>query len=266
MLRTHLRRTGTAAVASLLLVAALAGCGNDTGDGSASAEDSSQSVTGRKVDTAEFVGKVMAGLESATTARLSVDVTRGGGDPLHADGQVDLTSDPVSFAMSAELPPMANGVDVRLVDGVAYANLGPLTNDKFVKYDLAHGRALPDELKGFMDELDSLAVVKRLGSVLTSVTDVGDEQIDGTATRHYVLVLDLTSIPAMQKAPDSAKLPDEVSVDVWLDSDSLIRQLRTELDVGTPVQLKATFFDWGKPVDIQAPPASDVAVGRHTFS
>ena len=59
MLRTTLRRTATAAAASLLLVAALGACGNDTGTGSASAQDSSQSVTGQKVDTAEFVRTVM---------------------------------------------------------------------------------------------------------------------------------------------------------------------------------------------------------------
>ena len=168
--------------------------------------------------------------------------------------------------MSAELPPMAKEVDVRLVDGVAYANLGPLTNDKFAKYDLKDGRALPGGMKGFLDELDSLAVVNRLGSVLTSVTDVGDEQIDGTATQHFVLALDLSGIPALQKAPDSAKVPDELSVDVWLDGDSVIRQLRTELDRGTPVQLTLRFFDWGKPVDIQAPPGRDVVAGRHTFA
>ena len=40
MLRNTLRRTGVAAVASLLLVAALGACANDTGDGSATAEDS----------------------------------------------------------------------------------------------------------------------------------------------------------------------------------------------------------------------------------
>ena len=53
----------------------------------------------------------------------------------------------------------------------------------------------------------------------------------------------------------SAKLPKTVTYDVWVDHDFLLHQLAMTVG-GQHLLLKAS--DWGKPVTIKAPPASQV--------
>jgi len=267
MRRTSLRRAVAAAAAPTLLVAGLTACGSDSGNASDDGEGTSQSsgdepAPGEKVDVAEFADDLKASFEDATTASMTMEIGTGSGEPIKAEGQVDYTADPADMAMTMNMDAMQGGtIDLRVVDGVMYMNMGPMTNDKFVKYDLNDPAGLPPELQGLVDQMDPLAAFEGFGYALTTVTFVGEEEVDGEDLDHYTLVMDAAKIPDMKDLPAEAEVPDEIEYDAWFDDDFLFRQMKMSMDMATTVELDAKFFDWGEPVDIAVPDAADVVEG-----
>jgi hypothetical protein len=272
MRRTVVRRTVAAAAVPTLVAAVLTGCGSGSGD-SGNASDSSdvsqasygRYTAGQEVDKAAFVQDLLKGLQKATTSRVTVSIDHGSGDPITAEGQIDLTADPVDAAISVTLPQASTPFDLRLVDGVAYANLGPLTNGKYATFDLGDSKNLPPQVQGLLDQMDPVKAFQKFGPSLSSVTYVGDEQVDGTTTRHFTLVVDTSKIAEMKDVPESADIPQQVSIEAWFDDDFLVRKVEAATDGAEQIQVQATFSDWGQPVDISAPPAGQVAEGSHSM-
>ena len=164
--------------------------------------------------------------------------------------------------MTMNMDAMQGGtIDMRVVDGVMYMNMGQMTNDKFVKYDLTDPAGLPPELQGLVDQMDPLAAFKGFGDALTSVTFVGEEEVDGEDLDHYTLVMDTAKIADLKDLPAGAGVPDEIEYDAWFDDDFLFRQMKMSMDMATTVSVDAKFFDWGESVDIEAPDAADVVEG-----
>jgi len=114
------------------------------------------------------------------------------------------------------------------------------------------------------------------------VTTVGAEQVRGVDTTHYRLVVDLNK--AVEQAPAESrdamrKLADLYTVktfpaEAWLDADGRVRRYETTIDTSTlrlPASLQASnpfkgklslhmeLYDFGAPVDVQLPPANQVA-------
>jgi hypothetical protein len=263
MRRTTLRRAVAAAAVPTLLAASLTACGSDSGSDSDNssgdtAADSGEYAEGEEVDKDQFVEDFASALEDATTAHMTMNMNYGTGEPIQAKGQVDYTTDPVSMAMDMSMPMATEGVDMRLVEGVMYMNMGQMTNDKFVKYDLNDPANLPPGMAGLADQMDPLAAFKQFGPALKSVTYVGEEEVDGDDTDHFELVMDTTKVPGLEDLPQGADVPKEMAYDAWFDDDFLIRQMRMTMDMATTMEMEAQFFDWGEPVEIEAPAADDV--------
>jgi hypothetical protein len=116
---------------------------------------------------------------------------------------------------------------------------------------------LLDALRGISDDID----------------DLGSDEVRGVATTHFHTTIDLTRA-LREAAPDQRELLDaqlgalaggssSVPFDVWIDRDGLPRRISVELDglvqapgAGT-VTMAVDFFDYGEPVDIVIPDASD---------
>ena len=112
----------------------------------------------------------------------------------------------------------------------------------------------------------------------SELEDVGTEDIDGTDTTHYRGTLDLEKAaelaPAevrtsVQAAVDQAKQQfgsTTVPMDVWVDSDELIRRMRFAYPLppeaggseNSQLVLQMDLFDFGDPVEIEPPPADQV--------
>ena len=108
---------------------------------------------------------------------------------------------------------------------------------------------------------------EQLRAVDAEIEDLGEEDVRGTKTTHFRTTLDLTK--ALDAVPDpraAAALAgmDAVPVDVWLDEDDRPRRQRMtfELPGGLgKMTLTIEAFDFGKPVDIELPPADQVVDG-----
>ena len=132
-----------------------------------------------------------------------------------AEGEADYTTDPPSMAMSMEMPAMVEGggeMEIRLVDGVMYMNMGQMTNDKFIKVDLSDPANLPPGMDTLTEQMDPLAAFEQFGPALTSVTYVGEEEVDGDATQHFTMVMDTSKIATFKDLPAGADVPKELVV------------------------------------------------------
>lgn len=109
----------------------------------------------------------------------------------------------------------------------------------------------------------------RLADVTGKATLVGREPVGGVATTHYRTTIDYGKLatlhPELKKTllglvgTSAAAAP----MDVWIDGSALMRRLRLSVSVKSGGQTGTTTFtvtssDFGEPVDIQAPPASEV--------
>jgi major membrane immunogen (membrane-anchored lipoprotein) len=262
------RRTLAATAIAPLLATGLVACGDDD-SGDTTASDSTSQVAlssdlsqGDEVDPADFVKTVSDGLEASTTAHLTMDVSAGKSGKLTADGDVDYTSTPPSMAMTMSLPAGAGDMDIRMVDGLVYMSMGQLTQGKFWKID-------PSDPKGplasmgmdkMMDQMDPAKSLELMQDGISKVTYVGDE--DGL--HHYALTVDLQKMMAAMggKLPQAAlsQLPDTLTYDLWLDEQNRFTKMSLD-DLpmgGTSGSMEMNLSDWGKDVDIAAPPADQV--------
>lgn len=261
-------RRSIAALSLPLLLGGLAACGSDddaspaaSSSSATESQDSSDTESGGEVDTADFVDDLQAGLEASTTAKMSMHMDMSGQE-IHGDGDIDYTTDPPQMAMSMESPAMGEqAIDIRLVDNVMYMNMGQMSNGKFIKFDLSDPQSLPPGMDQVTEMMDPLAATESLGKGLTSVTFVGDEDVDGETLSHYEVGVDPSKMEQFQQMPGQAQAqqPEDIDYDLWLDDQNRMRKLDMNMEVGTgKVAMTMELFDWDEPVDISAPPAGDV--------
>jgi hypothetical protein len=267
MRRTTLRRLAAAAAAPTLLVASLTACGSDSDSGSDSGSDQAASDTsasveeGEEVDKDDFLNDFRDGLEASTTAAITMNTELGATGAITAEGDADYTTDPPSLSMTMEMPAMGTGgaMEIRMVDGILYMNLGQMSNDKFMKLDLSDPKSLPPGMGALTEQMDPLAAIEQFEPALTSVTYVGEEDVDGDPTDHYELTMDTSKIEMFKDLPQGADVPEELTYDAWFDDEFRFRQLQMEMDAaGQAVTMEMQASDWGEPVDIKAPADSEI--------
>jgi hypothetical protein len=120
------------------------------------------------------------------------------------------------------------------------------------------------------DPKDVFGILK---AVSGSIEAVGTEEIRGVETSHYRATLDPVKIQKLMPSGSSldglgasAGTVDEVPLDIWIDADQRVRKLSVEAEQkqpGTDKTAKASLvlevYDYGTSVDIQLPPADQVA-------
>ena len=270
MRRPLLRRSLAASAATALLLS-LAACGGEDADtasedpgtsGSGTSEGgdtADQPDEGETVDNADFVDDMMSGIEASTTAQMTMSMDFGGG-AMEMAGEVDYSTDPVSMSVQMKQDAMGEeGLEMVLVDGVMYMNMGQMTNDKFVEFDLSDPASLPPGMGDLGKQLDPLAAFEQFEPALKTVTFVGTEDVDGEELHHYDVVMETAKLEALEDVPAEAGMPEEVGYDLWFDDEFRIRQMEMVMDMETPVSVEAQMFDWDQPVEIEAPPADQIA-------
>lgn len=262
------RRTLASAALAPLLITGLAGCGDGSDDTATDATEVaafSGLEAGDDVDPTEFVDTVADGVEASTTAHITMDTSMGSSGAMSAEGDIDYTTSPPSLALTMGIP-MAGDSDLRLIDGIMYMNLGDLSDGKFWKIDPADpdGMFAGMGLDKMLDQTDPMGTLKGLEDGISSVTYTGAEDVDGRDLDHFELTIDMQAQlnelgselpPTVEKG-----LPDSVTYDVWLDDEGRFAQLSMDYPImGQSVSTKMTATDWGADVDIEAPPADQVA-------
>jgi hypothetical protein len=133
------------------------------------------------------------------------------------------------------------------------------------------------------EQLDSFArndprdVLEALRGQSGELETVGTDELRGVATTHYRVHLDAADLAkrAVAENADTASLFDRLSgqggvtdvpLDIWIDGDGLVRELSVDVDAPDAttgqsghVSLAFELWDYGEPVEIDVPPASQVA-------
>ena len=206
---------------------------------------------GETLTPAEFTKILQAAFDKATTAEVTLDTTAGDMKTT-GEGVLDLSGDTTSMqvSMSSSAVGADQKIDVRLVDDAMYMDMGALSGGKFIKMDLANAQASGLNLS----QVDPSKTVEQFEKAATDVTYRGVEKVGGESLHHYELTLDPKKM-GMKGAQDK-KFPQSVDYDVWFDDGGFVRRL--VMGLGEMGSTEVTYTDWGKDVEISAPPASDV--------
>jgi hypothetical protein len=187
---------------------------------------------------------------------------------LKGDGGYNHTTDEGWQHMVVAIPTVGKpAIDQIFVKNVLWMKstlfAGSLPNGKqWLKVDVNKaGKKLGFNFKALMGQTPA-DVLQQLERSSTPVKTVGTETIDGVETTHYRSAIDTRKIPAadnFQKLTLSAYKP----IDVWVDGDGLVRQVRFDYTVKVdPLQaqrarilLTMKLSDFGETVDVEPPPA-----------
>ncbi len=257
------RTLATLALASTL---ALTGCSDDGGDDNDanSSDETSETPTateeptdeetdeveGDEVDIDEFLADFAEGVDATTSARMAMDMDVSG-QTIEITGDVDYTTQPPNMVMFMSGGALsAEDIEMRIVDGVVYMNLGSTSQNKFLEMSLEDLGAQAG-LGNLTDQLDPGAQLESFRDGLTEVTFVGEEDIEGVDdAERYHLVLDTTKL---ENTP--AGSPEELEIDIWLDDENRVAQTASDFGGGS---ITVRIFDFGTDVDVEKPPASEI--------
>jgi hypothetical protein len=248
----------TGALAAVALAAALSACGSDE-PGSAAPEEpetTSSSATeatdepsevddGDEVDVQAFADRLQSGIDKTEQAHIEFTMTGAGGE-MSGTGDVDYTTKPPNMQMTMTVG--TETVGMRLVGATMYVQSSQ-AGDKYLAYDLSDPTNPLGA--GLSEQLDPAASMKSFVTALASVTSAGSEDVDGTTLERYELTIDTTKL-----GEQSAQLPPEMQVSVWLDDQD--RMAKTSMNMGAIVY-EATLSDFEEPVEVEAPPAGQIA-------
>ncbi len=136
-----------------------------------------------------------------------------------------------------------------------------------------------DQMKQFgsLAGTDPRDIFGLLKAVSGSIESVGTEEVRGVETSHYKATIDTSKleklVPASQreslggidKTAQQAGLT-EIPVEIWIDGDQQVRKLSIDVDAKQPglsASVKASLvvevYDYGKALDLELPPADQVA-------
>ena len=181
------------------------------------------------------------------------------------------------------------GEEVRYLPPRVYVRLPEMPSVPFLKRKAWLGILLPSRGVGVgvpflplggvsANPMDLLSALTAIGS---KVTDLGPATVRGIAVTHYRVSVDLAKAEAHQRPQARAEFHAFVSsvglatlrVDVWVDGQARVRRIaislpmpqQSGLPAGFRISETADYYDFGIPVQVSAPPASEV-LGPGAFS
>ena len=269
------RRLGAASLLTTLVLTS-ASCGGDdegtaTDDtGSETTDDTTDDETEEasgdleELSADEFYPAVMAALQEAESMGFSI--TSSGGDAAtEMSGVMEYDDDGISMEASST---GAQAMEMVMLDKVLYISGGGLPlpdGKKWFKVDMTD----PDSLFGQLGKSTDPNLMFKAMETPKEFELLGTEEVDGVETNHYNVVMDTSSYAeALDLPAEVAKfLPKEIGIEMWVDADNQPRKFHQELEVpsmsggGEPTlsTTEGTYYDFGTEVDLEAPPAAEVA-------
>ncbi|BDO43659.1 hypothetical protein [Cellulomonas sp. NTE-D12] len=255
-------------VAAIAVV--LAGCGSSAPQAAATAAAASEAVVTPTptptptptavytLTTATFAQAMQAAAAKATSCTFTLQVATNG-QTITADGALRVLPDKTSEMAMKMTASSTGAIDLRVVAGTWYISGGELTGGKFVKGDPKDPKGPFAGMAGVFDSVNPNQGMAAFQDAIVSVTPVGGtEQVGGVPTQAYDVVVDTTKLSAAvrsQQFDEQTALPAQITYRYWFGADGLVRKMTSDVQGEQQVM---TFSGWGQPVDIQAPPASQV--------
>ena len=270
-----MRKAGIVLSAFALAVTLGACGGNDNGGGSTNTgtkDTGTNAAAANLVDLAKSLGDKTA---EASTAHMKLTADAAG---VTMNGEGDLKFGSSDAAISMNLNTSEGSMAMVLLDGVLYMKLpqelepGKPWNkiDSSSNSEIAKALgSMNEQLSKSVDPRATLQEFEKAGEI----TDSKEEEIDGKKVTHYTINVDVQKMvdsqtdastkEEMQKAIDAGM--KNLPVEVWIDEEGLPARFAMEMAApdgtgGTAkVKMQADYTDWGKPVEIAAPPAGEIA-------
>lgn len=253
------KKLSALAVAAVTAVSMTA-CGPDDSEGEPGALE-------RLTD--DVPGSLQAAADKAKeTETVRADMVTSGGA---ADSEMQMTidfRDSVSFEMVGDV--LGDPISIRMVDSAMYtensAEDRELYGDKrWTKFDLSSSPIGDMGVDQMLQESNPSQQIEALLE-LEGVTVVGEDTVDGIRTVQYTVTTTPEELAEAQPegSVDSSDLlaagdtlgVTEVTVDIWIDEEYLLRRFRS--DLGTAGVTTVDYYDYNEPAQIEAPPAADV--------
>ncbi|MEU6477955.1 hypothetical protein ABZ858_13870 [Streptomyces sp. NPDC047017] len=276
-----MRARGTKAVvvgtAVVMGCVALAGCGGDDGTGTtkptAAASSSTSDGKGAQDRGTVAVRSAYARTAEAKTAKMTIAVKADAdGKTVTTDGKgaIDLARGNSTTTLAVA----GKTIEQRVVDQVLYEKLpGQKTpgGKPWIKIDLKQtAQQQGVDLQQIGDPAQSAAYAKAVTD--KDVTKAGTEKIDGVDTTRYNVSIDVSKLPGGAQLRE--QLGPTLPMRMWLDDQGRIRRQEFTMAVkapatatpgstASPQQVRVStvmgFSDFGTPVDVKAPPSTQVS-------
>jgi hypothetical protein len=258
-LRLKKSAAAVALVVSAGLTLAACGGGDDAdagkgGDTSAVGKDASTELTKEN-----FFTEVTKAQQEAGTSH--VEMSFGvGGQEVKASGDVAVGKTPTDTGMSMTMDLGGQGkVDMRLVDGVFYMNMGPMTENKFAKVDLKdESNPIGQQFGGLLDSVDPSKQLEQLQEAITGFEQKGKAlELDGVQATPYVVTVDSSKISEeLGAAAQGAQVPEKLVYTMYVGPDNLPRRISMDVS-GTKMTMD--YSKWGEDVTIEAPAKDQIS-------
>lgn len=285
---------------ALTAMVALAGaCGSSEDEGSSGKKAPEKAQKPTAVEMVQVAYKETAAEQTAKTT-FEVETTGPPADPENSGQPAPVTMTMsgrgvIDFSGAASSMTMnmfgMGSFEMRQVDNMVYMRMPkeflaqmpgakPWVETNLDKtYEQQYG-ANPAQMQGGAAG-DPTRQLEYLRGVSNSVDKIGTEKVRGVQTTHYRATVDLRKEAAGQDAEvkeahekivkqlGTSKLP----VEVWLDDKNRVR--RYAMDVSAPgmpeggkmqTSILAEYYDFGTPVDVQAPPRDQTMEGSKLLS
>jgi hypothetical protein len=262
----------------LALLAALAvgltGCTGGSGDGKpkAAAETTSATSIVQAANTKTVAART-------ATVDLQYKITSSGQAPIDMTGTgvVDMASGDSRLTMT--LPGLGE-TELRSVDRTMYlklpAQFAGMTGKPWLRLD---AKGMAGAGLGQLSQLSPADQLAYLKGVSEDVTTVGKETVDGVATTHYRVKLDLDRAAAAMSAEARKRFAEArkslsstiLPAEVWVDDKGMLRKFEVTLAMTPPkaattvpgaptgpmtMVVSQRYSNLGKPVAVTAPPES----------
>lgn len=229
-----------------------------TGDGEGDEGGSAAApAEGEEVPVEDFLAMLRSpGEEVMSSYELDMVVTTGG-QTMEMAGEVDLGGGQPSVDADLTMPGLG-ATRMIVVDGSAYVSM-PGVTDEGMFLEVPQGE-LEDSGAG-LDDIDVASTWEDWDEGAGQVVYAGLEDVDGQELRRYEIVVDVQAVldasgqTGSDAAEASAALGDEITYDVWVDEDDLVRRI-SYTAAGAVTEM--TIDRWGEPMDIEAPDPEDV--------
>jgi hypothetical protein len=282
-------RYGSKTSLVLLCTAALglAACGSSGSTSSPSATK----PTAKSLDPTTIIAAAFTKTSAAKSARLALTYQVTSGTATSASGVNERAtgSGVINFVgKQADLTvigPTGQSIEERLIGTVAYVKLPSqlahtypqLHGKTWLSQKIANNSASLGFGSGGSDASDPTSILRLVSIVSDRVDKIGTESVRGTPTTHYRATVSFAKaaakqglpraqIQAVEKAIGTATFP----VDLWIDDQGVARRMQFRFPLPKATSSAAAgqsghvtetleLFDFGTPVSVAAPPASQTA-------
>ena len=205
-------------------------------------------------DAAEtFLDRLERGMGSRGTAHM--EMTVGGRAASTASGDMRYGGRGSELHLTTRTPRLGKGeLEMVVLRDAAYLSLPGVTRPgTFIRIGKDNPRF--EQLAGASIRMSPDESVKAFRAGLVSVEDRGRDTVHGVPTTRYDVEVDSARALKAQGSDVVPGMPDTLTYGVWLDAQDRMRRMALAMQ---GVRLRIDLSRWGRPVDISAPPRSQV--------